>query len=90
MALSPRWAGPGSHTAIVAEGLGIPAVVGAGSFLSDVSGGETVIIDGDEGVIILRPDEETLARYRYEADEPAHPGRQTGRAKRATLRNARW
>ena len=61
--------GPGSHTAIVAEGLGIPAVVGAGSFLSDVSGGETVIIDGDEGVIILRPDEETLARYRYEADE---------------------
>ncbi|MEO1497468.1 MAG: phosphoenolpyruvate--protein phosphotransferase [Planctomycetota bacterium] len=61
--------GPGSHTAIVAEGLGIPAVVGAGSFLADVSGGETVVIDGDEGVVILRPDEETLARYRHEADE---------------------
>ncbi|WP_146573120.1 phosphoenolpyruvate--protein phosphotransferase [Botrimarina hoheduenensis] len=61
--------GPGSHTAIVAEGLGIPAVVGAGSFLSDVSGGETVIIDGDEGVVILRPNEETLARYRHEVDE---------------------
>lgn len=61
--------GPGSHTAIVAEGLGIPAVVGAGSFLSDLSGGETVIIDGDEGVVILRPDEETLARYQHEAAE---------------------
>ncbi|QDT70515.1 Phosphoenolpyruvate-protein phosphotransferase [Planctomycetes bacterium MalM25] len=61
--------GPGSHTAIVAEGLGIPAVVGTGSFLSDLSGGETVIIDGDEGVVILRPDEETLARYQHEAAE---------------------
>lgn len=61
--------GPGSHTAIVAEGLGIPAVVGTGSFCSDLSGGETVIIDGDEGVVILRPDEETLARYKQEAAE---------------------
>ncbi|TWT30417.1 Phosphoenolpyruvate-protein phosphotransferase [Posidoniimonas corsicana] len=60
--------GPGSHTAIVAEGLGIPAVVGVGSFLSDVSGGETIVIDGDEGLIILQPDEETLARYRHEVD----------------------
>lgn len=61
--------GPGSHTAIVAEGLGIPAVVGTGAFLSEVSGGETVIIDGDEGLVILQPDEETLARYRHEAIE---------------------
>jgi len=61
--------GPGSHTAIVAEGLGIPAVVGVGSFLTDVSGGDTVIIDGDQGQIVLRPDEETLARYRYEVEE---------------------
>ncbi|QDV76164.1 phosphoenolpyruvate--protein phosphotransferase [Botrimarina mediterranea] len=61
--------GPGSHTAIVAEGLGIPAVVGTGAFLSDVSGGETVIIDGDEGLVILRPDEETVARYRHEVAE---------------------
>jgi len=61
--------GPGSHTAIVAEGLGIPAVVGVGSFLTDVSGGDTIIIDGDQGQIILHPDEETLARYRYEVEE---------------------
>jgi len=61
--------GPGSHTAIVAEGLGIPAVVGVGSFLTDVSGGDTVIIDGDQGQIVLHPDEETLAHYRYEVEE---------------------
>jgi phosphotransferase system enzyme I (PtsI) len=58
--------GPGSHTAIVAEALGIPAVVGIGPFLADVSGGEYAIIDGFQGLVILHPDEETLARYRHE------------------------
>jgi len=61
--------GPGSHTAIVAEGLGIPAVVGVGPFLTDVSGGDNVIIDGDQGQIVLHPDEETIARYRHEVEE---------------------
>jgi phosphotransferase system enzyme I (PtsI) len=69
MGLVTEIGGPGSHTAIVAEGLGIPAVVGVGNFLTDVSGGETVIIDGDQGQIILHPDEETLARYRHEVEE---------------------
>ncbi len=75
--LNPRFAmgfvteigGPGSHTAIVAEGLGIPAVVGIGPFLTDVSGGDTVIIDGDQGQLVLHPDEETLAHYRHEVEE---------------------
>lgn len=61
--------GPGSHTAIVAEAMDIPAVVGTGPFLTEVSGGETLIIDGDNGLVILQPDEETLARYRHEVDE---------------------
>ncbi len=61
--------GPGSHTSIVAQGMEIPAVVGVGSFLSDVSGGELVIVDGDQGLIILQPDEETIAHYRYEVEE---------------------
>jgi phosphoenolpyruvate-protein phosphotransferase (PTS system enzyme I) len=61
--------GPGSHTAIVAAALGIPAVVGTGLFLTDVSGGDLVIIDGDHGFVVLQPDEETLARYRHEVEE---------------------
>ncbi|NLE38162.1 MAG: phosphoenolpyruvate--protein phosphotransferase, partial [Pirellulaceae bacterium] len=61
--------GLGSHTAIVAEALEIPAVVGTGPFLSEVSGGDLVIIDGDKGLVILHPDEETVARYRHEAEE---------------------
>jgi phosphotransferase system enzyme I (PtsI) len=64
--------GPGSHTAIVAAGMAIPAVVGTGPFLTDVSGGDLVIIDGDKGMVILRPDEETIAHYRYEAKEHRH------------------
>ena len=61
--------GPGSHTAIVAEALEIPAVVGVGDFLSDVSGGEQVIIDGDLGIVVVQPDEETLAHYRRVLEE---------------------
>jgi len=61
--------GPGGHTAIVAEALEIPAVVGTGPFLTDVSGGDQVIIDGDKGLVILQPDEETLARYQHEVEE---------------------
>src|SRR5262249_28647705 len=61
--------GPGSHTAIVAEGMEIPAVVGVGPFLADVTGGDWVIIDGYQGVVILQPDDETIARYRQEEEE---------------------
>lgn len=61
--------GPGSHTAIVAEGMEIPAVVGVGSFLTDVSGGDLIILDGHQGIVILQPDEETVARYRHEAEQ---------------------
>lgn len=60
--------GRGSHTAIVAGALEIPAVVGMGAFLTDVSGGDVIIIDGNRGDVILRPDEETLARYRSEEE----------------------
>ena len=57
-----------SHTAILAGAMEIPAVVGIGKFLSDVSGSETIIIDGSHGVVIIDPDEETLVRYR-DSDE---------------------
>lgn len=47
----------------------IPAVVATGPFLTDVSGGDLIIIDGNHGRIILEPDEETIARYRHEVEE---------------------
>ena len=61
--------GASGHTAIVAKGLEIPAVVGIGGFLADVSGGDSIIVDGDHGRIILNPDEPTLERYQHEVEE---------------------
>lgn len=61
--------GAGGHTAIVAKGLEIPAVVGTGMFLADVSGGDLVIVDGDHGQVIVKPDDETLARYKNEIEQ---------------------
>lgn len=61
--------GAGGHTAIVAKALEIPAVVGTGRFLADVSGGDSVIVDGDQGRIVLAPDAATLEHYRRLADE---------------------
>ena len=61
--------GPGGHTAIVAEAMEIPAVVGTGSFLSDITGGDIVVVDGDAGQIVVRPDDETLLRYRKRVEQ---------------------
>jgi len=52
-----------SHAAIVARALGIPAVVGLGTATVDVFGGDRVIIDGNRGNVIVRPDEETIKEY---------------------------
>ena len=52
-----------SHTAIVAKSLGLPAVVGLKEITAHVRGGEAVIIDGNEGVVILEPSESTLKKY---------------------------
>jgi phosphotransferase system enzyme I (PtsI) len=52
-----------SHTAIVARAMGIPAVVGLGNITAEVSGGDTVIIDGSRGVIIVNPDEEQRVEH---------------------------
>lgn len=52
--------GPGGHTAIVARGMEIPAVVGLGNFLHRIERDAIVIVDGFRGRVILQPDEATL------------------------------
>ncbi|HVT88864.1 MAG TPA: phosphoenolpyruvate--protein phosphotransferase [Tepidisphaeraceae bacterium] len=59
-----------SHTAIVARAMGLPAVVGLGNITSEVGGGDTVIIDGTRGMVIVNPDEEQIAQHRqYEREQ---------------------
>jgi len=53
-----------SHTAIVARALGIPAVVGLNDVTSRINAGDTAIIDGNRGVVIIDPDEATVAQHR--------------------------
>jgi len=55
-----------SHTAILAEALGIPAVVGAKGIIETVKDKNMVILDGRNGEVIVEPDEETLKHYREE------------------------
>lgn len=53
-----------SHTAIVANALGLPAVVGCRNVTAAAQPGQTVIIDGDRGMVLIDPDEVELERYR--------------------------
>ena len=58
-----------SHAAIVARSLGIPAVVALEDLTELVSGGDTVIVDGNRGIVIVNPDEQTTEQYRLYARE---------------------
>jgi len=52
-----------SHTAITARSLGIPAVVGLERVTAEFAENEEVVVDGEEGVVILRPTPETVKEY---------------------------
>jgi phosphotransferase system enzyme I (PtsI) len=53
-----------SHTAIMARALEIPAVVGAADALSTIRTGDTVIVDGLRGQVVVNPNEMTIAEAR--------------------------
>jgi len=61
--LATETGSPLSHTAIMARSLEIPAVMGV-TALSEVSSGDLLIVDGERGVVICSPSEETLAEYK--------------------------
>ncbi len=52
-----------SHVAIVARSLSLPAIVGMPGITGEVEDGETIILDGNKGLIILRPAPGTLQQY---------------------------
>ena len=55
--------GKTSHTAIIARSFEIPAVVGLFNITRGVNTGDNIILDGNAGVVILEPDEETTKLY---------------------------
>ncbi len=60
-----------SHTAILAHALGIPAIVGLEDITSNVNTGDTVIIDGNRGLVVVDPDAAKLLEYRLELKKMA-------------------
>lgn len=53
-----------SHAAILSRSLGIPSLVDCGEgILAEIAEGETVIVDGEKGDLLVDPDAETLAAY---------------------------
>jgi phosphotransferase system enzyme I (PtsI) len=64
--------GKASHTSIIARTLEIPAVLGLENATARIQNDDIIIVDGNQGLVIINPSEETLFRYqdlsrRYEA-----------------------
>lgn len=55
--------GKTSHSSIIAQTLGIPAVVGMKDIRSNLKNDDFIILDALEGVVIVNPDEKTIADY---------------------------
>jgi phosphotransferase system enzyme I (PtsI) len=53
-----------SHAAILARSRGIPAVSGVRGILRQVKTGDTIIVDGREGTVLINPDREQCSAYR--------------------------
>ncbi|NIZ40561.1 phosphoenolpyruvate--protein phosphotransferase [Entomospira entomophila] len=62
---------PTGHAAIMMRNRGIPSLYGAPKTLTTVKTGTTIIIDAQQGLLIIDPTAETLNRYKEEADKSA-------------------
>jgi len=61
--------GKTSHTAIMARSLEIPAVVGLQNITQQVKDGDTIIVDGTAGVVIVEPANEEIEAYRRKKEK---------------------
>ncbi len=73
--------GPLSHTAILARSLGIPAVVGVRNARRYVRDDEWLIVDGQQGVVLVGPDAAMLAFYRWKQQQEQGQLRELGKLK---------
>jgi phosphoenolpyruvate-protein phosphotransferase len=53
-----------AHTAILARALGLPAVVGIAGLVDAVEDGQAVLLDGDEGTLMIDPSADAVAAVR--------------------------
>jgi phosphotransferase system enzyme I (PtsI) len=67
--------GATSHTAILARAFEIPTVMGLGHLSNHCGANDMVIVDGTRGVVILRPQEDTIQLYHSEQTRLAEQSR---------------
>lgn len=67
--IAAQMGGPQGHTAILARALGLPAVLGAAGLLDAVRTGDTVLVDGDLGQVLVHPSPQSLQEYRRRRGE---------------------
>jgi multiphosphoryl transfer protein len=60
-----------AHAAILARGLGLPAVVGLGPSVLAITEGTQVLLDGGEGTLVVAPSNDAAAAARRKLDEGA-------------------
>ena len=56
--------GSTSHVAILARSMGIPAIVGVEKLMKQVKNGDTIIVDGNTGIVYIDPPEDVVKGYR--------------------------
>lgn len=61
--------GPTSHTAIVARSLNIPSVVAMQHAQQLIYENDNLIVDGNQGIVIVNPDKYILAEYRLKQSQ---------------------
>jgi phosphotransferase system enzyme I (PtsI) len=61
--------GQTSHMAIMARMLRIPTVIGLTDITSDVTGGDTMVVDGTHGIVVANPDPADVEHYRDQQRE---------------------
>ncbi|WP_457650332.1 phosphoenolpyruvate--protein phosphotransferase [Profundibacter sp.] len=54
----------GSHAAIVARALAIPLVIHAERITTEALNGDPIMVDGDQGIVHLRPDETVVEAFK--------------------------
>uniref|UniRef100_UPI001BD6AD94 phosphoenolpyruvate--protein phosphotransferase n=1 Tax=Tepidanaerobacter acetatoxydans TaxID=499229 RepID=UPI001BD6AD94 len=64
LAFATDMGGRTSHTAIMARSLEIPAVVGLKNITDKVKDGDIVVIDGNDGIVYINPDDSILQKYK--------------------------
>lgn len=73
LAFITKHGGRTSHSVFIARSLKIPAIVGLGDKIDKIEEGNTLIIDGDSGTIIINPETSTIEEFKAKIKDEEEP-----------------